>query len=115
MDLHTTASSAISLLWVPPDLSSFTGHFPGQPILPGIMQVNWGVQLANLVWPEYAADTAFAGTSRVKFKAPVLPNALVQLQLNMQVDQPRNKATQIKLTLSSANTELTMLWLRYRD
>jgi len=115
MDVHSTESTATSLLWVPPDLPIFTGHFPGQPILPGIMQVNWGVQLAALIWPESAADTAFAGTSQVKFKAPVLPNALVQLQLSLKLDPASNTAPQIKLTLSSASAELTTLRLRYRD
>ena len=107
LDLQITDNTTTSLLWVTPDMPAFAGHFPDQPILPGVMQLHWGIQLANLIWPQYAADTAFVGTARVKFKAPVLPDTLMRLQLTRE--------TQIKLTLSSASAELTSLWLRYRD
>ncbi len=56
----------------------FDGHFPGQPVLPGIVQLHWAVGLARAAWP------ALGGAPRVdnlKFRQPVLPGARLTLVL----------------------------------
>ncbi|KAB2840154.1 MAG: AMP-binding protein, partial [Burkholderiales bacterium] len=35
-------------LRVAPELDFFAGHFPSQPILPGVMQVHWAIHFARL-------------------------------------------------------------------
>ncbi|NKJ47909.1 AMP-dependent synthetase [Burkholderia sp. SG-MS1] len=65
-------------LRVPPALVHFAGHFPGLPILPGVVQVDWAVRLAGDHLP---AVRAVASIDRLKFMAPVSPGAVLKLTL----------------------------------
>jgi acyl-CoA synthetase (AMP-forming)/AMP-acid ligase II/3-hydroxymyristoyl/3-hydroxydecanoyl-(acyl carrier protein) dehydratase len=65
-------------LRVPPTLVHFAGHFPGLPILPGVVQVDWAVRLAADHLP---AVRAVASIDRLKFMAPVSPGAVLKLTL----------------------------------
>ena len=37
---------AIARLAVPAEHPAFAGHFPGRPVLPGVVQLDWAVRLA---------------------------------------------------------------------
>ena len=63
-------------LHVPHTLVHFAGHFPGLPILPGVVQVDWAIRLAAAHVP--AANTPVS-IDRLKFMAPVPPGALLKL------------------------------------
>ncbi|WP_027803953.1 AMP-binding protein [Paraburkholderia dilworthii] len=65
-------------LRVPPTLKHFTGHFPGLPILPGVVQVDWAMRLAAEQLP---CVRGFASIDRLKFMAPVPPGAVLTLTL----------------------------------
>lgn len=65
-------------LRVPPTLVHFAGHFPGVPILPGVVQIDWAVQLGAEHWPQVRSMLA---VERLKFMAPVPPGALLHLTL----------------------------------
>ena len=73
-------------LSVPPDLAYFSGHFPKAPVLPGVVQVEWalnlGRQLLNLTGP-------FAGMEVLKFQQLVRPGDGIQLHLRF--DPERSK------------------------
>lgn len=73
-------------LSVPPDLTYFSGHFPKAPVLPGVVQVEWalnlGRQLLNL-------DGAFAGMEVLKFQQLVRPGD--EIQLHLRFDAERGK------------------------
>ncbi|MBB5508967.1 AMP-binding protein [Paraburkholderia atlantica] len=66
------------VLRVPPSLQHFAGHFPGLPILPGVVQVDWAARLAAGHWPRVRA---VASVDRLKFMAPVSPGAVLELTL----------------------------------
>ncbi|MEX3895296.1 AMP-binding protein [Paraburkholderia sp. BR10954] len=66
------------VLRVPPSLQHFAGHFPGLPILPGVVQVDWAARLAAGHWPRVRA---VASVDRLKFMAPVTPGAVLELTL----------------------------------
>lgn len=73
-------------LRVPLECPWLEGHFPGQPVLPGVVQLRWAVQLAGLIWPEF--DTVKA-VSNLKFQNPVLPPAQLRLELQRHPEAAR--------------------------
>ncbi|MFK7914335.1 MAG: hypothetical protein AB8B93_10510 [Pseudomonadales bacterium] len=102
-----SAAGCQALAWVPPKLDYFRGHFPGAPILPGVVQLQWATTLANHLLP----GASFAGLARVKFKAPVHPGAVLRFEL-----QPKPGATKkISLRIASVAGLHTEGQLLYRD
>lgn len=65
-------------LRVPSTLAHFGGHFPGLPILPGVVQVDWAIRLAS---EHVNGARATASVDRLKFMAPVLPGAVLDLHI----------------------------------
>lgn len=65
-------------LYVPIELDFFSGHFPEQPILPGVVQLDWVIKFAH----QYLAVTGgFSSLDHIKFQAPILPDAHLELDL----------------------------------
>jgi len=75
-------------LRVPPTLVHFAGHFPGLPILPGVVQIDWAMRLAAEHVP---GVRALASIEQLKFKAPVPPGALLDLTLTHDASRRRVK------------------------
>lgn len=66
----------------------FLGHFPNQPIFPGVLQVEATAQLAEvLVWkkldPERKGDIYLKSLRRVKFRKPNLPGDRILIELEV--------------------------------
>ncbi len=78
----TVPSSAAArlqcLLYVHPQIRWFTGHFPGRPVLPGVVQIGWAVTHGDMLG--FGAG-GLTGLSGIKFVAPVLPGAVLSLTL----------------------------------
>ena len=66
------------LLDVGPDLVFFKGHFPGNPILPGIAQLHWavGVTMSLFDFSEVPNEI-----KRLKFRKVVQPSTILELCL----------------------------------
>ncbi len=67
LDLHVHADNP----W-------FEGHFPGQPILPGVVQIGWAAAFAAH-WR--GCETPPTQLERVKFRRPIRPEARLTLRL----------------------------------
>jgi acyl-coenzyme A synthetase/AMP-(fatty) acid ligase/3-hydroxymyristoyl/3-hydroxydecanoyl-(acyl carrier protein) dehydratase len=73
-------------LSVPPDLAYFSGHFPKAPVLPGVVQVEWALNLGRQL---LKLDGAFAGMEVLKFQQLVRPGD--EIQLHLRFDAERSK------------------------
>jgi len=74
-------------LAVPPDLNYFSGHFPQAPIVPGVVQLDWVVQLARLHITDLPAQ--FAGMETLKFQQLIRP--CDRLNLSFHFDNSKKK------------------------
>lgn len=70
--LHLTLSTDAHLSW-------FQGHFPGHPVLPGIVQLYWASSFARCAWSHLPATGAI---DNLKFQRLVRPGAELELQLD---------------------------------
>lgn len=79
-------------LTLDPGLLAFQGHFPGDPILPGVVQVDWAVHFATLAFGPLGA---FQGVEHLKFMDPIRPGEAVRLTLD---DDPARGALRFQFT-----------------
>jgi 3-hydroxyacyl-[acyl-carrier-protein] dehydratase len=63
----------------------FAGHFPGEPVMPGVLQIEALAQLSCMLvflsFPEESAGKrpAFAGIEEARFRRPVRPGHVLSL------------------------------------
>jgi 3-hydroxymyristoyl/3-hydroxydecanoyl-(acyl carrier protein) dehydratase len=78
LSLAAEGSGATYRIRVPPALEHFKGHFPGFPILPGIVQLDWAVRLGRRHFQGLDDST---GVDNFKCQALVFPDAELTLDL----------------------------------
>jgi len=66
---------------VPAELACFAGHFPGRPLLPGVLQLAWVVRLAQ---QELGVAQPVAAVEALKFRTPLLPEQEFELSLEVK-------------------------------
>jgi 3-hydroxymyristoyl/3-hydroxydecanoyl-(acyl carrier protein) dehydratase len=69
------------LLDVSSDLCWFRGHFPGQPVLPGIVQLHWAILVCRGL---YGFANVPHEVKRLKFKKVVVPPRDLELRVSCQ-------------------------------
>ncbi|MCZ6641180.1 MAG: hypothetical protein O7F71_06365, partial [Gammaproteobacteria bacterium] len=67
-------------------LSVLEGHFPNNPIVPGVAQISWVAAAAKQAF----SVTGFSGNMEaVKFRSPIIPGN--QIRLTLRIDRNTNK------------------------
>ena len=73
-------------LQVPDNLYYFNGHFPGNPVLPGVVQTHWAIHYARR---HLNLERIFAGLEAVKFQHIIQPGAIVTLELQWLAEREK--------------------------
>lgn len=86
--LEMEADRAVGLKNVTINEPFFQGHFPGRPIMPGVLIVEALAQVGAVVLlsrPENRGKLAlFAGLDKVRFKRPVVPGDVLRLEVTLE-------------------------------
>jgi 3-hydroxyacyl-[acyl-carrier-protein] dehydratase len=69
----------------------FVGHFPGRPVMPGVLILEAMAQAAGIltfvtanVYPDETVRFYFAGIDKARFRRPVMPGDQVRLTATIQ-------------------------------
>ena len=65
-------------LHIPENLRYFEGHFPGCPILPGVVQLNWAIRFGQ---QHFVLPPRFTHLANIKFMRVIVPGKNVVLAL----------------------------------
>lgn len=82
---HIVEGVEIDLL-LPDDLFYFDGHFPGHPILPGVVQVDWAVRFADHYLDMKIGS---AQSFSVKFSSIIQPRQPITMVLQRSTNDER--------------------------
>jgi 3-hydroxyacyl-[acyl-carrier-protein] dehydratase len=95
----------------------FKGHFPGNPVMPGVLQVESLAQagaVCVLSLPEHKGKTAYFGAiDRVKFRGMVTPGDELRLEVDLEAVRARGgkgKAAAYKGDKLICSCELTFMF-----
>jgi 3-hydroxyacyl-[acyl-carrier-protein] dehydratase len=69
----------------------FTGHFPGRPVMPGVLMLEALAQTAGIlafvtagVYPSEKTQIYFVGIDKVRFRRPVVPGDQIILKATLE-------------------------------
>lgn len=77
----TPAPEASFRLQLPEDHLAFQGHFPGEPLLPGVVQLDWAARLGEQAFGPLGR---FKALQQLKFQGFIRPGDVVNLTLSWQ-------------------------------
>ena len=105
--LQASDNAASAYLWIDGALPVFAGHFPGNPILPGIVQIEWIRSAVPRIFPSFDG-LHFAGLANIKFKTTIQPASWLKADL-------RAEPMALEFVIESAGRVCTQGRLLYRS
>lgn len=84
--------SITTTFYVDPDREIFQGHFPGDPLLPGVYSVECMAQAADILLlstPRYTGRTPlFLSIDHVRFSRKILPGETLEIRAVLTKERP---------------------------
>jgi beta-hydroxyacyl-ACP dehydratase FabZ len=101
LEIHEDGKRIVGLKNVSANEQFFQGHFPGAPVMPGVLIVEAMAQCAAVLFLREIEDRdrklfLFGGVDKARFRRPVVPGD--QLILDCQVLQRRASTVKVKGT-----------------
>jgi 3-hydroxyacyl-[acyl-carrier-protein] dehydratase len=98
-----TTDSVVGIKNVTANEPQFTGHFPGFPVMPGVMILEAMAQVGGILIGNVAPQTRgkimfLASIEEAKFRKPVIPGD--QLRIEMKIDRLKTTVAKMKGTAS---------------
>jgi 3-hydroxyacyl-[acyl-carrier-protein] dehydratase len=96
-------------IWLDPKLPFFADHFPGEPLMPGVLLIECAAQTAGALWAStYAADAptrfSLAQVAQFKLQHAVRPGETVETHVTL--DKIFGQLAQFDATLRVGSTEV---------
>jgi len=75
--------------WLDPSLAFFADHFPGRPLMPGVLLIECGAQAAGALWASILPSDApkhfiLAQIVQFKIQLPVLPGETIDTEVILE-------------------------------
>lgn len=96
--LEMTEDSIVTIKNVTANEDFFNGHFPGAPIMPGVLQIEAMAQSGCIVMLKTKVEDpskvmiVFSAINKAKFRKPVVPGDQLRMEVRL-VEQRRNFVT----------------------
>lgn len=85
--LNVTDTKAVGIKNVSGNEFYFRGHFPGQPVMPGVLILECLAQVAGILVSRVAKDSkgnpSLVGSDRMRFRRPVFPGDQLILEAEL--------------------------------
>ena len=91
LDEQATGSSLVRVLRVRDDAAGLAGHFPGLPVVPAVVQIQWAMDAAERL---AGRAPTLHRLEALKFKAMIRPGQLVEVAVQLS---PVGDAVQFRI------------------
>eukprot|EP00290_Baffinella_frigidus_P009446 CAMPEP_0180140594 /NCGR_PEP_ID=MMETSP0986-20121125/14339_1 /TAXON_ID=697907 /ORGANISM="non described non described, Strain CCMP2293" /LENGTH=231 /DNA_ID=CAMNT_0022083153 /DNA_START=18 /DNA_END=713 /DNA_ORIENTATION=+ len=87
---HVPGESAVGIKCITANEPQFTGHFPDNPIMPGVLQIEAMAQLGGFIalqppLAEKGQNFFFGGVDNVRWKKPLVPGDVLVMEMKVKV------------------------------
>jgi 3-hydroxyacyl-[acyl-carrier-protein] dehydratase len=69
--------------WLNPEAPYFADHFPGNPLMPGVLLVECAAQAAGVLWQQ-SGGAYLAAVREFRFRKPVLPDQTLEIEVTLE-------------------------------